>query len=97
MTEVMTQILAAVSEVTEVEKEKITMRCKREDYVLARKLFVNFCIKYGFATAAISECLHYSKRGTRNLFVTSIKEDSRYIYGKYYEEIKNKLRCKLGH
>lgn len=88
-------IIETIANVTSISVDKIKSKCKREDIVLSRKLFVDYCIKYGFATSTIAEYLSYTNRGIRGLYVLSLNEDTRKLYCKYSEEIKKELGAKI--
>lgn len=89
-------IFDVITEVTNIKEEDIKGKSKKEDIVLARKLFVNVCINYGFSTTTIANGLGYTARGVRNLYTMSIKEDCRFLYGKYKDEIRNILGTRLS-
>lgn len=90
----MNNILDVVSSITEIAKDNIISKSKRQDYVLARKLFINFCIEYGFSTTALATALRKTSRGIRRLYTESLSDDSRKIYIIFREKIKTELRTK---
>lgn len=91
---VMQSILDTVSKITEISSENILSNSKRQDYVLARKLFTNFCIEYGFSTTAVANQMHKTNRGIRRLYTESLSDDYRTIYRIFHEKIKTELGSK---
>lgn len=90
----MQSILDTVAKITETPTEKILSNSKRRDYVLARKLFANFCIEYGFPTTAVAIQMHKTNRGIRRLYTESLSDDYRAIYRIFHEKIKTELGSK---
>ena len=89
---ILDKFIQVVSEVTEVSVKDIVSRSRQEDIVLARKVFVNICLKYGISTRQIAETLHRSKEGIRRFYVQSISDESRKIYQIFYQQTDKKIK-----
>lgn len=57
-TEILNNVLNVVSEVCEISSEEILSKCKREDIVLARCIFVHYCYGLGIPAVSIALFLH---------------------------------------
>lgn len=88
--DILNKILDIVADVTQISSEKIISRSRKEEVSLARKLFVNVCLKYGFSTKQIATAIKRSNEGIRGIFVASLDEN-RQLYRSYYKEIIKKL------
>jgi len=92
MDKIIGKILDAVAEVTDVPREHILGKARTEEVIVARKLFINFCLKYGYSTMSIAEVTHRTREGIRKMFVSSLRdEDTRKIYRIYALLINEKL------
>lgn len=87
---IINEIINIVAEVTQIPSEQIISRKRVEEVSLARKLFVNACLKYGFSTKQIATAIKRSSEGIRGIFVSSLDE-KRQLYQTYYKEITNKM------
>lgn len=87
---IINEIINIVAEVTQIPSEQIVSRKRVEEVSLARKLFVNVCLKYGFSTKQIATAIKRSSEGIRGIFVSSLDEN-RQLYRSYYQEITKKL------
>lgn len=56
--EILSSILTVVSSVCEISPDEICSKCKRNDVVDARCIFVYYCNKFGFKAAEIAQFLH---------------------------------------
>lgn len=56
--ELFAKILSVVADVTELSTEVILSKCKSDECVAARALFVHFCCTKGMPTCAIRDYLH---------------------------------------
>lgn len=65
--ELFAHILGVVSEVTEVEPERILAKTKKEEVVDARMLLVYFCRKEGLYPTQIAEWVNVSVRHVNRL------------------------------
>ena len=81
-------IITITSEITYISESDIKSRIKKEDVVMARKLFVSAARNCGISTSVISEYLHISAQAVRNLYN---QQDNRKIYAIYEQGISNKL------
>jgi len=87
---IINEIINIVADVTQIPSEHIISRRRAEEVCLARKLFVNICLKYGFSTKQIATAIKRSSEGIRGIFVSSLDEN-RQLYRSYYQEITKKL------
>lgn len=81
------QIADAVFKVTEIEFSEIASASKKEDVVIARKLFVHFSIKKGVPTSMIAKEIHKTVASVRILNT----QDCRKIFDIFAQRIKEKL------
>ena len=89
---ILDKFIQIVSDVTGIASKDIVSRSRQEDIVLARKVFVNICLKYGISTTALAATLNRTKEGIRKLYISSLAdEETRGIYRTYYQQICNKL------
>lgn len=81
------EILQTVSEETGVSKADIISKSKREEIMIARKVFVMLCKKIGIPTSAIAECLGVSYQSVSYLN----KQDNRKIIAITGQNISKKM------
>lgn len=94
MVELLKEIFSAVKETTETPYNDLISHSKRSEVVLARRLFVEICIQYGFPTSKIAAALHKTDRSIRQLYSVHIKAEKQKIYGVYAAKIKKILGTK---
>jgi len=73
MKKYLNKIIEIVSETTDVSIEDIQSNKRTETVSFARKLFVEFCFRYGIPTSAIANYLRRSNDGIRKLYISLIK------------------------
>lgn len=76
-TQMLEQILAAVSEVCEVNADVIRSKCKTDEAVYARCIFIHHCHKFSFPANTISKFLHRRQKCVVNKYVN--------YYDEYYK------------
>ena len=85
------QVIAdAVAEVTEIQLSDIASASKREDVVIARKLFVHFAVERGLPTSMIAKEIEKTQSSVRALNT----KDYRKIFDIFAQRIKTKLANK---
>lgn len=85
------QVIAdAVAEVTEIQFSDIASASKREDVVIARKLFVHFAVERGLPTSMIAKEIEKTQSSVRALNT----KDYRKIFDIFAQRIKTKLANK---
>lgn len=85
------QVIAdAVAEVTEIQFSDIVSPSKREDVVIARKLFVHFAVERGLPTSMIAKEIRKTQSSVRVLN----SKDYRKIFDIFAQQIKTKLANK---
>lgn len=94
MVELLKEIFLAVEETTETPIQDLISQSKRSDVVLARRLFVEICIQYGFPTSKIAAALHKTERSIRQLYSVHIRAEKQKICGVYAAKIKKILGTK---
>lgn len=82
------EILSIVAEVTEIADELIVSKSKKEDVVLAKKLFVLTTKKLGYPTSAIAKVLGVTEQAVRYL---NNNKDSRKIVTSKLKEIAQRV------
>lgn len=83
-------IVDAVAEVTEIQFSDIASASKREDVVIARKLFVHFAVERGLPTSMIAKEIEKTQSSVRALNT----KDYRKIFDIFAQRIKTKLANK---
>jgi hypothetical protein len=83
-------IVDVVAEVTEIQFSDIASSSKREDVVIARKLFVQFATKRGIPISMIAKEIHKTSASVRQLNT----KDYRKIFDIFAQRIKTKLANK---
>lgn len=86
----MQKIADAVTKVTEITFAEIASASKKEDVVLARKLFVHFAVAQGFPTSMIAKEICKTASAVRILNM----KDYRKIYEIFSTRIKEILTIK---
>lgn len=81
-------IIRITSEITNIPETEIKSRTKKEDVVMARKLFVSVARKFGICTTIISKFLGISAQAVRNLYN---QQDKRKIFAILEQRISNKV------
>lgn len=85
------QVIAdVVAEVTEIQFSDIASASKREDVVIARKLFVHFAVERGLPTSMIAKEIRKTQSSVRVLNT----KDYRKIFDIFAQRIKTKLANK---
>lgn len=82
------EILSVVAEVTEIAEDLIVSKSKKEDVVLAKKLFVLTTKKLGYPTSAIAKLLGVTEQAVRYL---NNGKDSRKIVTSKLKEIAQRV------
>lgn len=82
------EILSVVAEVTEIAEDLIVSKSKKEDVVLAKKLFVLTTKKLGYPTSAIAKLLGVTGQAVRYL---NNNKDSRKIVTSKLKEIAQRV------
>lgn len=82
------EILSVVAEVTEIVEDLIVSKSKKEDVVLAKKLFVLTTKKLGYPTSAIAKLLGVTEQAVRYL---NNNKDSRKIVTSKLKEIAQRV------
>lgn len=87
--------LAIVSEVTEIEKEKILSSCRQMEYVEARVLFVKALSEQGYHYAMIAKKMERAVSSIKALLDGfEQRKESSIIFGKLHSEITRKVQGK---
>ena len=87
--------LAIVSEVTEIEKEKILSSCRQMEYVEARVLFIKSLSEQGYHYTQIAKKMNRSVPSVRALLEGfNQRVLMNIIFGKLYKEIQRKVEAK---
>lgn len=95
MTEDFILILKEVSEVCNIQTGEIIGKSRKENVVLARKILINICLKFGFSTIEIAKNLNRTPAGIRHLYISGlIDSEYRKIFKEGEKVIRNKLESK---
>lgn len=89
-------ILNAVPVATGVCVTSITSGSRKEEVVMARKLFVKFAKKMGVTTDTIAKTLNITDAGVRNIFNASDAQENGKIFIIYAKEIQNEVETKYA-
>jgi len=92
-TKTLNGILDTVSEVCEVSREELLSRCKRQEVVDARCIFVHFCKQYGFPSKVIADFLGRQRACVVDNYAHNYHYFSRvsYIMRVYSQQVSDKL------
>lgn len=85
--------LAAVSEVTEIDKEQILSSCRQMEYVEARVLFIKALSEQGYHYSVIAKKMGRAVSSIKALLDGFDNRDS-LIFRKLHSEITRKLQDK---
>lgn len=85
--------LAAVSEVTEIDKEQILSSCRQMEYVEARVLFIKTLSEQGYHYSVIAKKMGRAVSSIKALLDGFDNRDS-LIFRKLHSEITRKLQDK---
>lgn len=89
-------ILNAVSVATGVAVSDITSKSRKEEVVLARKLFVKFAKKMGVTTDTLAKTLNITAAGVRNIYNATNTQENGKIFIIYSKEIKKEVETKYA-
>ena len=84
--------LAIVSEVTEIEMEKILCSCRQMEYVEARVLLIKSLNEQGYHCSAIAKKMGRAIPSIKALLDGFQSRKSNIIFAKLYMEIQRKVR-----
>ena len=95
-TQFLNDIMSVVSDVCEIPSELIISKCKTNDVVDARCMFVHFCQKYGFPSAAIMKYLGRRRNCTINRYLSCYEDfrKSSASFRLFSSEIAKRLAAK---
>ena len=90
-------ILDTVSEVCEVSREELLSRCKRQEVVDARCIFVHFCKHYGFPSKVIADFLNRQRACVIDNYARNYYSYSRisFMLRVYSQQVSDKLSAIL--
>ena len=85
--------LAVVSEVTEIEQDKILSSCRLMEYVEARVLLIKTLSEQGYHYIAIAKKMNRAVPSIKALLDSfQYRQESSIIFNKLYKEIRSKLQ-----
>lgn len=84
--------LAIVSEVTEIEKDKILCSCRQMEYVEARVLLIKALNEQGYHYSIIAKKMGRAVPSVKALLDSFQSRKSNIIFSKLYSEIQRKLK-----
>ena len=84
--------LAIVSEVTEIEKDKILCSCRQMEYVEARVLLIKALNEQGYHYSIIAKKMGRAVPSVKALLDGFQPRKSNIIFSKLYSEIQRKLK-----
>lgn len=86
--------LAAVSEVTEIDKEQILSSCRQMEYVEARVLLIKALNEQGYHYSIIAKKMNRAIPSIKALLDGFQFRRNNIIFSKLYSEIQRKLQVK---
>lgn len=84
--------LAIVSEVTEIEKDKILSSCRQMEYVEARVLLIKSLNEQGYHPIAIAKMMHRAVPSIKALLDGFDNRMGNVIFAKLHMEISRKVK-----
>ncbi len=91
MNEFIKQLLFCIAKITEVPAAEIVSTSRKEETVVARKLFVLFARHYGISTDTIAKILKITTAGVRNITKAINTQEKTKIFKIYCYQIKKEL------